>query len=290
MSITDVTERIGGATAGKEGEAFATALRQESARIEGACATGRGTRCEVVNLFHGGKYHLYRYRRFQDVRLVLAPRVPDGGVRRLRRQLRVPALRLRRRVRPGLRERHSGRDSGRAPLGVGPGRRGRSRSSCPATRVARSESPPSSSWGFSGTSSFPGCWYGWPSSEERCSSSREEARENFRISRARLRTVENSLKALGGRRAWLANPANFDAEARGGCRAAGCGEEGSGEGGAVRRCVDGHRAGDAGGTRALRSARARRVEEWSAVGPVRVRTAPGACGGGAAEALARAAA
>src|SRR5262249_56375535 len=34
--------------------------------------------------------------------------------------------------------------------------------------------------------------------------------ELFRISRARIRTVENGLKALGGRRAWLADPGNFE--------------------------------------------------------------------------------
>ena len=76
VSITDVTERIRAATAGKEGAAFATALRQESARIEGACATDPRVRCDVVNLFHGGKYELYAYRRFQDVRLVFAPEFP----------------------------------------------------------------------------------------------------------------------------------------------------------------------------------------------------------------------
>ncbi len=55
VSITDVTDRIHAATAGKDGEGFATALRQESARIEGACTTGAEVRCDVVNLFHGGK-------------------------------------------------------------------------------------------------------------------------------------------------------------------------------------------------------------------------------------------
>jgi hypothetical protein len=71
--ITDVTARVRGATRGLDGAAFQRALRAESARIERACQTSEALRCEVVPLYHGGLYHLYAYRRFQDVRLVFAP-------------------------------------------------------------------------------------------------------------------------------------------------------------------------------------------------------------------------
>ena len=76
VEITDVTEQIRKATSGKQGAAFATALKEGSAKIERACATGADVRCDVVTLFHGGAYHLYKYRRFQDVRLVFAPEFP----------------------------------------------------------------------------------------------------------------------------------------------------------------------------------------------------------------------
>jgi hypothetical protein len=72
-AITDVTVQIQKATAGKEGTAFADALKAEKARLEKACQAGDALRCEVVTLFHGGRYDLYRYRRFQDVRLAFAP-------------------------------------------------------------------------------------------------------------------------------------------------------------------------------------------------------------------------
>lgn len=37
-----------------------------------------GTRCDVVDLYHGGVYALYRYHRFQDVRLAFAPELESA--------------------------------------------------------------------------------------------------------------------------------------------------------------------------------------------------------------------
>jgi len=71
--MTDVTERMTAATKGLTGAAFNTALKKEMAAAESECATSTDRRCDVVTLFNGGKYHLYQYRRFQDVRLVFAP-------------------------------------------------------------------------------------------------------------------------------------------------------------------------------------------------------------------------
>ncbi len=73
--ITDVTPAVRAATAGRQGAAFTAALHATSARMESQCLHGdtARTRCDVVELHHGGRYALYRYRRFDDVRLVFAP-------------------------------------------------------------------------------------------------------------------------------------------------------------------------------------------------------------------------
>lgn len=69
QAITDVTQRIETATAGAAN--FAAARDGEIARIEDACAAGE--HCEVVTLYQGGRYALYRYKRYEDVRLAFAP-------------------------------------------------------------------------------------------------------------------------------------------------------------------------------------------------------------------------
>lgn len=74
VEISDVTERVNRATAGKDGEALSDAKRAIEATIAKECSDGdANVRCDVVELYHGGIYELYRYRRYQDVRLVFAP-------------------------------------------------------------------------------------------------------------------------------------------------------------------------------------------------------------------------
>ena len=73
--VTDVTARVKQATAGKSGEEFSKAARAVKSAIEKECVgeDSANTRCDVVDLYHGGVYSLYRYHRFQDARLVFAP-------------------------------------------------------------------------------------------------------------------------------------------------------------------------------------------------------------------------
>jgi hypothetical protein len=76
VAISDVTARINGATAGRDGNARAEAERAAEAAIARECEGGdAATRCDVVALYSGAIYKLYRYRRYLDVRLVFAPEV-----------------------------------------------------------------------------------------------------------------------------------------------------------------------------------------------------------------------
>jgi hypothetical protein len=73
IKITDVTQQVEAATAGKSDRAFHEAERAAKAQIESACGTAADVRCEVVTLYQGGVYDLYKYKRYQDVRVVFAP-------------------------------------------------------------------------------------------------------------------------------------------------------------------------------------------------------------------------
>jgi Peptidase S46 len=71
--ITDVTAQVDAATAGKADRAFNEAERAIKAQIESQCGTAADVRCQVVTLYQGGVYDLYKYKRYQDVRIVFAP-------------------------------------------------------------------------------------------------------------------------------------------------------------------------------------------------------------------------
>ncbi|MBT6919156.1 MAG: hypothetical protein HN985_05475, partial [Planctomycetaceae bacterium] len=73
-SIEDVTARVEEAVAGAGRTSDALAARRAVlARIEQESLTKTGLRSDVVTLFGGGRYHLYRYKRYTDIRLVFAP-------------------------------------------------------------------------------------------------------------------------------------------------------------------------------------------------------------------------
>ncbi len=73
-SITDVTPRVQTAIGKNTGAALAKARDAEIAAIESEnCKDKTRERCQVVTLYGGGQYKLYRYRKYSDVRLAWAP-------------------------------------------------------------------------------------------------------------------------------------------------------------------------------------------------------------------------
>jgi hypothetical protein len=77
-TITNVTQEMIGATKGLTGAAYTAALRAENAKLQQACGTNPEVRCDVVSLYHGGVYDVYRYHRYRDVRLVFVPEFSVG--------------------------------------------------------------------------------------------------------------------------------------------------------------------------------------------------------------------
>ncbi len=75
--ITDVTDRVVGAGRGLTGGLLVKARTATTSNLEKeACGTDQKFRCQVVDLYHGGEYKLYKYRKYSDVRLVFSPGVP----------------------------------------------------------------------------------------------------------------------------------------------------------------------------------------------------------------------
>lgn len=74
MSMENVTARVQTALKGaRTPDREFAARRAEIARIERESLEKTGLRSDVVSLYQGGEYWLYRYKKYTDVRLVFAP-------------------------------------------------------------------------------------------------------------------------------------------------------------------------------------------------------------------------
>ena len=80
MSYEDITPKIAAAIKGLDDKAANDARKKTLTQLEQACeqasAKDKKTgplKCESVNLYEGGQYWLYKYKRYSDVRLVFAP-------------------------------------------------------------------------------------------------------------------------------------------------------------------------------------------------------------------------
>lgn len=73
-SLEDVTARVNAAVKAGSSDADAfLARRAEIAAIEAESTKATGLRSDVVTLYQGGQYHLYRYKKYTDVRIVFVP-------------------------------------------------------------------------------------------------------------------------------------------------------------------------------------------------------------------------
>jgi hypothetical protein len=74
VSIEDVTQAVNSViTRDMNASQAAKARQAKMSEIEKASLDKTGLRSDIVTLFGGGRYHLYRYKKYTDVRLVWAP-------------------------------------------------------------------------------------------------------------------------------------------------------------------------------------------------------------------------
>jgi len=80
VSYEDITARVAAATRGLDDRTANDTRKKTLTQLEQACEQAsrkdRKTgplKCESVNLYNGGQYWLYKYKRYDDVRLVFAP-------------------------------------------------------------------------------------------------------------------------------------------------------------------------------------------------------------------------
>ncbi|GAC1670045.1 MAG: S46 family peptidase [Steroidobacteraceae bacterium] len=79
VGTENVTDNLAKAIAGLNDAAANTVRKKTLTALEQSCeqasakAKSGKLRCQVVSLYHGGEYFLYKYRRYDDLRLVFAP-------------------------------------------------------------------------------------------------------------------------------------------------------------------------------------------------------------------------
>src|SRR5881396_460676 len=74
ISTEDVTSQVNGAVKpGMNADRASAARGNAIAQIEKENKEKTGLRSDVITLYQGGAYHLYRYKRYDDVRIVFAP-------------------------------------------------------------------------------------------------------------------------------------------------------------------------------------------------------------------------
>jgi hypothetical protein len=73
MEMENITDKVMAAIAGKSGSEAMMARRTVQAQLQKESNERTGLRSDLVTLYNGAEYWIYRYKKFTDVRLVMAP-------------------------------------------------------------------------------------------------------------------------------------------------------------------------------------------------------------------------
>lgn len=73
IETQEITAQVARAISGKSDQEAGEARRETLKKIVQACEESSDLKCESVSLYQGGQHWLYKYKRYEDVRLVFAP-------------------------------------------------------------------------------------------------------------------------------------------------------------------------------------------------------------------------
>jgi hypothetical protein len=71
--MEDITTKVAKAIEGKDEKSANEARKAALTQLESECEKSTKLKCESVNLYEGGQYWLYKYKRYTDVRIAFAP-------------------------------------------------------------------------------------------------------------------------------------------------------------------------------------------------------------------------
>lgn len=78
VRVDDVTDQVRAGTKGTADTERAASQAATIEQLQNSCTRSSGLTCQVVSLYHGGEFQLYRYKRYTPVKLVFAPEAQAG--------------------------------------------------------------------------------------------------------------------------------------------------------------------------------------------------------------------
>ena len=210
QGIEDVTAKVNAAS--KPGMSAADAGKAQlevMSGLEKECSVN-GLRCDVVTLYSGALYHLYKYKKYNDIRLVMAPEFdiaffggdPDN-FEYPRYDLDISFFRAYENDKPAktqdyLKWSKTGVKEGDLVL-------------CPGIRDERAACSPWTSWSFCGTCQYPWQLKTLDTPRRRCcSNSVRQSEENAREAESDLFGLQNGFKAINGYQGGLLDKSLMD--------------------------------------------------------------------------------